>query len=842
MTEREIRELGGGAVRSGIAKGASVEDLVKGIVVGGVIGTDDVRRGVVVHLFLTAVWDGVYDSRARSLIITLADALLNTQLHSSSTSEAINAVQYVAHFESEISHLVDMHGFGRREDESTLKLNVNSGDKDEDCVGGGAAGGDKEGSVVAVDAKTIGDRNRKDGKGRWVLAGVATVAGGAMIGLTAGMAAPLIVTGLHAAICMGGAAAGAGAAAAGAGAALATAMGGATGVAVIATSGAVTGGGLTGYKMLKRTRGVSEFEFISVEVGRACIERRRALEHAGVFEGVDVIEKGDGDTMSQAASSTAPITSTQPQPSRRRKLNVIITVSGWLTKKKGDTRQEQQRSRDDYTLPFSTLSEGYGEQYALVWESEVLETCGSLLSLVAGEVASFLFQQGLQAFVLPTLMAGLALPLWTMKLSYMVDNPWGIALDKAKKVGRLLADVLLSQVQENRPVRLVGFSLGARVIFYCLLELSTRGQHAYGIVEEVVLAGAPVCATAKQWAAVASVVSGRCVNAYLNQDWVLSVLYKGSGFAGLTIGTVGVAGLTKIEIGCGTESVVDDEVSAVPIPKTVVVENICLDGIVEGHLAYRRRMPRVLKACGYSVDAETFEEGEAEAEEEAKAAAAAAAEAAAKAQNRGNEISGAVSNPMDLFEELGAEWTPREIKSTLPPLVVSTASVSEFKGPSSTSLSATSSSAPSFTSSQSVPHSAITDTSTSNMEALFSNLPEGNWPGKDLGLPPTIQIRETPCTMPPLIVSTSDTLCDSRSEIQSDAYSRTDSALVPSATVLGIRENFGDYTHVKDYNHVKGTVSSWMGMDDPAGEYGRVASCEVAMMIKEGLLEGEDEG
>ena len=66
---------------------------------------------------------------------------------------------------------------------------------------------------------------------------------------------------------------------------------------------------------------------------------------------------------------------------------------------------------------------------------------------------------------------------------------------------------------------------------------------------------------------------------------MLSVLYKGSGFAGLTIGTVGVAGLTKIEIGCGTESVVDDEVSAVPIPKTVVVENICLDGIVEGHLA-----------------------------------------------------------------------------------------------------------------------------------------------------------------------------------------------------------------------------------------------------------------
>lgn len=34
-------------------------------------------------------------------------------------------------------------------------------------------------------------------------------------------------------------------------------------------------------------------------------------------------------------------------------------------------------------------------------------------------------------------MAALTGPMWMLKLSYLVDNPWGNALTKAEKAGRV---------------------------------------------------------------------------------------------------------------------------------------------------------------------------------------------------------------------------------------------------------------------------------------------------------------------------------------------------------------------------------------------------------------------
>lgn len=80
--------------------------------------------------------------------------------------------------------------------------------------------------------------------------------------------------------------------------------------------------------------------------------------------------------------------------------------------------------------------------------------------------------------------------MWLVKLGYLVDNPWSLGLDRAVKAGELLADALCSNVQNGRPVTLIGYSLGARAIFYCLVELARRGQ--FGVVENVYLFGAPV--------------------------------------------------------------------------------------------------------------------------------------------------------------------------------------------------------------------------------------------------------------------------------------------------------------------------------------------------------------
>ncbi|KAI9007167.1 hypothetical protein BC832DRAFT_433011 [Gaertneriomyces semiglobifer] len=265
---------------------------------------------------------------------------------------------------------------------------------------------------------------------------------------------------------------------------------------------------------------------------------------------------------------------------KAKQTNVLITVAGWIA-----------YGPDDHTLPFSVLEpELYGDQYALIWETDALQELGGALKLLVGEVASFVIQQGLQATVLSALMLGLAGPIWAMKLGYLVDNPWGVGLSKAIKAGKVLADTLMQGVQENRPVTLIGFSLGARVIYHCLLELAARG--VYGLVEEAYLLGCPVMAQKKEWQQISSVVSRRVVNGYCSNDMVLGVLYRASVAVWSN-----VAGLRPVE----------------DVDK---IENVCLDGVIEGHLDYRLLMPKVLEKLGFHITRDYFDDEDEEEEKE----------------------------------------------------------------------------------------------------------------------------------------------------------------------------------------------------------------------------------
>ena len=170
------------------------------------------------------------------------------------------------------------------------------------------------------------------------------------------------------------------------------------------------------------------------------------------------------------------------------------------------------------------------------------------------------------------------------KLAYLIDNPWSNALDRAKTAGAILADVLNNRNLGVRPVSLIGFSLGARVIFYALVELAR--MKAYGVVQDVVLLGATVTASLKQWKEVRGVVSGRFVNGYSSSDWILGYLFRAT-----TGGLSTVAGLRPVE----------------NIPD---LENVDLTEVVHGHMAYRSSMPLILKHLGFRVTSDSFDEPE----------------------------------------------------------------------------------------------------------------------------------------------------------------------------------------------------------------------------------------
>jgi Protein of unknown function (DUF726) len=435
---------------------------------------------------------------------------------------------------------------------------------------------------------------------------------------------------------------------------------------------------MSGVKMMKRTRAIEEFEFIGIyealELIRLHKEERKkiresknktlqisdekresmgedeyqrqqeALANMSPYEydgsqSESVLWDAGSDTSDAASTPKAKQEDEDEVVKPTKQTHVLITITGFVT-----------HDRDDHTYPYSTLEEGgNGDQYTLIWETAILKELGETLGILLGEVASFIFQQGLQLTVLPALMAALTAPMWAIKLTYLVDNPWGNALTKAEKAGRLLADTLIGQVQSNRPVTLVGFSLGARVIYCCLLELAAKG--AYGLVEEVYLMGTPVLSSKKEWENVISVVSGRFVNGYCPSDTLLSILYR----ANAAVMWKEVAGL------CPT-----------PNPH---VENINLEGTVAGHLDYYSKLPSILEIMGFATTGDkfydqTYEEEEYKKQQQKKNPLKPKAVDPKVAEQEVNDEMKQMFELDDLMKEY---WAPRELVSTLPPLILAKA-------------------------------------------------------------------------------------------------------------------------------------------------------------------------
>lgn len=168
------------------------------------------------------------------------------------------------------------------------------------------------------------------------------------------------------------------------------------------------------------------------------------------------------------------------------------------------------------------------------------------------------------------------------KLGYLIDNPWSNALDRAKAAGAVLADVLIHRHLGVRPITLIGFSLGSRVIFYCLLELAR--QKAFGIVQDVFILGGTFTASRSTWLQARSVVSGRFVNGFARNDWVLNYLFRAT-----TGGLHNIAGLR-------------------PVFGIPGLENVDVTDKVAGHMSYRAFMPLILDQLGFPVSADYFDE------------------------------------------------------------------------------------------------------------------------------------------------------------------------------------------------------------------------------------------
>ncbi|KAI5059282.1 hypothetical protein GOP47_0025601 [Adiantum capillus-veneris] len=362
------------------------------------------------------------------------------------------------------------------------------------------------------DAEENKDEKEKEVKSwaKWKrggLIGAAAVTGGALLALTGGLAAPAIAAGLSAlAPTLGTIVPVIGSTGFAAAAAVAGSTAGS--VAVAASFGAA-GAGLTGSKMARRTGGVEEFGF-----------------------------EGLGENHQQG------------------RLAVGIAVSGFLN------------DPEDFTKPWRGKDNDL-EMYALRWETKTLLAVSTAIQdWLTSNISKELMKQGAMLTVLSTLLTALAWPTALLSLTDFIDSKWTVAVDRSDKAGKLLADVLLRGLQGNRPVTLMGFSLGARVIFKCLEKLAEKGENGR-IVERVVLLGAPLSIDTQRWKTVRQVVAGRFINAYSTNDWLLAVVYRAS------LMSQGIAGIQPVDV--------------------PGIENIDVTDLVNGHSSYLSNVGEILK-------------------------------------------------------------------------------------------------------------------------------------------------------------------------------------------------------------------------------------------------------
>lgn len=228
----------------------------------------DLRWTVLCDLFLLLIADSAYDSRSRTLLERVGATMDVTWLQ-------------ISRFEKRVTDALEMQEEAEKEtwDES----------------------------------EHMEKRRKANLTQKYMIMGLATVGGGLVIGLSAGLLAPVIGAGLAAGLTTVGLSG------------TSAFLGGVGGTALIASS-ATLGGSAIGLKAShRRTGAVQTFEY-------------RPLHN-------------------------------------NKKLNLIVTVSGWMTGKVDDVR-----------LPYSTVDPIMGDIYSVLWEPEMLRSMGDTINILATEV------------------------------------------------------------------------------------------------------------------------------------------------------------------------------------------------------------------------------------------------------------------------------------------------------------------------------------------------------------------------------------------------------------------------------------------------------------------------
>ncbi|KAI6234131.1 hypothetical protein M3Y99_00847700 [Aphelenchoides fujianensis] len=225
-------------------------------------------------------------------------------------------------------------------------------------------------------------------------------------------------------------------------------------------------------------------------------------------------------------------------------LHCVLCVSGWIDEADGENAFKTQWRHLEMAK----------EQYTLRYESKYLAELGKAVEYLMSFAVSYAIQHTLMETALAGLMTAIAWPLVLISSASVIDNPWNVCTSRAVEVGEQLAEVLLTRAHGR------------------------KRENYQGVIQDVILLGAPVSASSAQWQQISKVVGGRIINGYCESDWLLRFLYRTMSVQFAIAGTAPVQNKGERKI-----------------------VNYNLSHIVKGHFDYAKKLSECLKAVGVRV-------------------------------------------------------------------------------------------------------------------------------------------------------------------------------------------------------------------------------------------------
>jgi len=277
-----------------------------------------------------------------------------------------------------------------------------------------------------------------------------------------------------------------------------------------------------------------------------------------------------------------------------------VTSKGSKESDKTVDSREELAKRDHDVVVWDWQASFGGELYTITWETDLLSRLCRVVNLMFAEIGSQVSKQLAQTTIIGGVVAAVHIPSAMATCLNVIDDPYQLISFRSDYAGMELAKCLLHS-EEHRPVSLVGYSFGARVIFSCLQELAKHqlkwekqrkitmekenevsaesvedeepkkvgwrikkaaaaraarkewvnyAREPASIIEDVCLIGMPKLIDLNEWVTCREIVGGRVINSYSQSDFFLKYLFQirtWKGVSRVTAGTYPIQGVEGVE-------------------------------------------------------------------------------------------------------------------------------------------------------------------------------------------------------------------------------------------------------------------------------------------------------